>query len=160
MPASGSLPSARAESGASGRPSAGRRASARDASPSLVSNRRRVGYALSAVLMAEVVGTIGFHVIEGASWINAFYFESMLATGQGPPFPLATDTGKVFASLMGFVSVGSVVSAIVLTIGPLAVQIWREGIDRFEREARRLTEEAEGGIRRFEEELEGKKGSG
>lgn len=110
--------------------------------------------------MAEVVGTIGFHVIEGASWINAFYFESMLATGQGPPFPLATDTGKVFASLMGFVSVGSVVSAIVLTIGPLAVQIWREGIDRFEREARRLTEEAEGGIRRFEEELEGKKGSG
>jgi hypothetical protein len=118
---------------------------------------RRAVYAVVAVALAELVGTIGFHVIEGARWIDAFYFESMLATGQGPPFPLTTDAGKIFASIMAYVSVGSVLSAVILTVGPVMVRLWHEAASAAEAEARRLEHEALHHARAFEEELRAKK---
>jgi hypothetical protein len=102
------------------------------------SRGRRVFYAVSGIAAVMVVGTIGFHQIEGMSWVNSFYFESMLATGQGPPIPLATDAGKIFASVMAFVSVGSVITALVVTLAPIVSQLWREGLERAERDAERL----------------------
>ena len=122
------------------------------------SSVRRAAYALALVLAVEVVGTVGFHLIEGMGWVNSFYFESMLATGQGPPLALVTDTGKVFASLMGFISVGSVLSAVVFTLGPLFVRYWREGLEAAEAEARKLEHEAAQGVRHLEEELSGHRG--
>lgn len=122
------------------------------------SSVRRAAYAVLLVLVVEIVGTLGFHALEGMGWVNAFYFESMLATGQGPPLTLTTDAGKVFASFMGFVSVGSVLSAIVFTLGPIFVHYWREGIEAAETEARRLEAEAARGVRHLEEELTGRRG--
>jgi hypothetical protein len=99
---------------------------------------RRAVYSLILVVVILLIGTAGFHAIEGAGLIDAFYFESMLATGQGPPFPLQTDTGKIFASIMAFVSVGSVVTSFVFTLGPIAGRLWREGLERIEAGAREL----------------------
>jgi hypothetical protein len=117
------------------------------------SNARRAVLAISAVVAAEVIGTVGFHLIEGANWVNAFYFESMLATGQGPPFTLNTDTGKIFASIMGFVSVGSTLSAVIFTLGPLLTRIWREFVEDVETETRALEHDVARGVRRFEDEF-------
>lgn len=117
-------------------------------------NRRAV-YAILAVVAAEVIGTVGFHALEGMRWVDAFYFESMLATGQGPPIPLATDAGKVFASFMGFVSVGSVLSAFIFTIGPIVTRWWRESLERVESESRRLERGVESEFRRVESEFSG-----
>ncbi|MDA4116751.1 MAG: hypothetical protein OK455_00205 [Thaumarchaeota archaeon] len=108
------------------------------------SRKRRVFYALSGIIAVMVGGTIGFHQIEGMDWVNAVYFESMLATGQGPPIQLATDWGKIFASIMAFVSVGSVITALVVTLIPIISQLWREGLERVEKDARVLGEEIEG----------------
>lgn len=83
-----------------------------------------------------IVGTVGFHEIEGMDWVNAIYFESMLATGQGPPIQLNTDAGKIFASIMAFVSVGSVISALVVTLAPILGELWKEGLDTIEKDAR------------------------
>ena len=102
---------------------------------------RRVVYSLLTVFAAMVVGTVGFHYIEGMSYVNTIYFESMLATGQGPPLQLNTDTGKIFASIMAFVSVGSVLTTVVFTLGPIMTQIWREGLERAEQDARKLESE-------------------
>lgn len=99
---------------------------------------RRVFYALSGIIVVMIVGTVGFHEIEGMSWVNAVYFESMLATGQGPPIPLVTTAGKLFASVMAFVSISSVFTALIVTLIPVISQLWREGLDRAERDARRL----------------------
>ena len=110
----------------------------------MMTRRRRVFYALSSIAAVMVVGTVGFHQIEGMTWVDSFYFESMLATGQGPPIPLATDAGKVFASVMAFVSVGSVITALLVTLAPLASQLWREGLMRVERDARKLEREIAG----------------
>jgi hypothetical protein len=97
---------------------------------------RRITYAVSAIALVMVVGTYGFHAIEGMDYINAFYFESMLATGQGPPLQLQTSAGKVFASIMAFVSVGSVITTLIFTLGPMAATAWRQGIERVEKEVR------------------------
>ena len=103
---------------------------------------RRALYAVLAVVAAEIVGSIGFHLIEGVNWVDAFYFESMLATGQGPPFTLYTNAGKIFASIMGFVSVGSVLSAVIFVVGPIALRLWHESMEVAEREAHRIEEAA------------------
>jgi hypothetical protein len=110
---------------------------------------RRALFALAVIGVVEVVGTVGFHAIEGMAWINAFYFESMLATGQGPPFPLATNAGKIFASAMGFVSVGSTLSAVVFAVGPFLARSWRGLVQDVEVEARRLEQEVTDETRRF-----------
>jgi hypothetical protein len=119
----------------------------RSSSPS---RKRRLFYAFSGIAAVMVGGTIGFHQIEGMNWVNAFYFESMLATGQGPPIPLMTDSGKVFASIMGFVSVGTVFTTLVVTLVPIISQLWREGWDRVEKDAKAF----EGELTRKKEKAE------
>lgn len=105
------------------------------------SRTRRLFYAFSAIVFVMVIGTIGFHQIEGMNWVNAVYFESMLATGQGPPIQLTTDSGKIFASVMGFVSVGAVFTTLVVTLVPIISQLWREGWDRVEKDAKAFERE-------------------
>lgn len=107
-------------------------------SPSTASRKKRVFYSFSGILVVMLVGIVGFHEIEGMGWVNAIYFESMLATGQGPPLTLTTDAGKIFASVMAFVSVGSVITALVVTLIPLISQLWREGLERAERDVKAL----------------------
>jgi hypothetical protein len=104
--------------------------------------RRRAAYSLVAVAIVLVVGTVGFFLLTGSSWVDSFYFECMLATGQGPPFPLTSDGAKLFASFMAFLSIGTVITTLVLNLGPILAQLWREGI-----------EEAEWALRKVEEEV-------
>jgi Ion channel len=106
--------------------------------PAPPSRSRRAFYAISGIVAVLVGGTVGFHMVAGMDWVDAFYFESMLATGQGPPVQLATDWGKIFASIMAFVSVGSVITALVVTLAPIISQLWREGIETAERDAKAL----------------------
>lgn len=102
---------------------------------------RRVLYALLIVAICEVVGAVGFHLLEGFNWVNCVYEESMLATGQGPTLALTHDSSKLFASIMGFVSVGSTFSSITLAIAPWLVRIWHEARVSAERDVRKLEEE-------------------
>lgn len=57
---------------------------------------------------------------------------------------MATDAGKIFASIMGFVSVGAVAVALVFTLGPMLMDLWREGLDRVEGGARVIEKEFAG----------------
>jgi len=119
--------------------------------PSSQSRKRRLFYAFSGIVVVMVIGTLGFHEIEGMSWVNAIYFESMLATGQGPPIQLNTDSGKIFASVMGFVSVGTVFTTLVVTLVPIISQLWREGWDRVEKDAKVFEREMAGEKDKVEE---------
>ena len=103
---------------------------------------RRVVYGLSLIVTVMVIGILGFRYIEGMDWVNALYFESMLATGQGPPLQLNTDAGKIFASIMAFVSVGSILTTIVYTLGPFLASFWRQGVEKVSTDAKKI----EGGI--------------
>ena len=98
---------------------------------------------IAVLLIASVlfVGTVGIHLIEGYSYIDSFYFMSMLATAQGPASIPATVAGKLFASLMAFVSVGTVVAALGFLFGPFFGAVWRVGVQIIEEEEARLRKE-------------------
>src|SRR3989338_2554093 len=88
----------------------------------------------SFLLISSVmtIGTIGIHFIEGMSLLDSFYFMSMVATAQGPTMVPTTVAGKIFTSLMAFLSVGIVVASIGFVFGPFLGQLWRVGVERVE----------------------------
>ncbi len=97
-------------------------------------------YSLALVVFILGGGTVGMHVLEGFSYIDSFYFTSMIATGQGPP-PLVspvTVSGKLFTSLLAFISVGAMVASLGFIFGPLLGKLWKVGIVKFEEEMESL----------------------
>jgi hypothetical protein len=95
----------------------------------------RMALSITAIAIVLTIGTIGFHLIEGLSYVDSFYFESMMAAGQGPPFALYTDAGKIFASIMGFVSVITVIASVAFNLLPVLGRLWKEGLELAEKEA-------------------------
>jgi ABC-type phosphate transport system permease subunit len=107
---------------------------------------RRAVYSVLLVAVVVLLGTICMHLIEGWPYLDSFYFTSMIATGQGPPAGLDPQSplGKVFASLLAFVSVGTVVSALIFLFGPFFGRVFRlevEKIEEAEKERERKSEE-------------------
>jgi hypothetical protein len=100
-------------------------------------------YAIFGIGVVLAVGTAGFHLVAGLSPVDSFYYESMLATGQGPPTTLPNDGSKIFTSIMAFVSVGSVVSTLLFAVGPVLRRFWREEVDHIEAGARSIEREIE-----------------
>lgn len=94
---------------------------------------RRALYSFALVISVLTVGTVGFHRIEKTSYLDAFYLTSMIATAQGPAQAPVTSAGKLFASVMAFVSLGTVVAAGGFLFGPFLGQLWRIGHDRWEK---------------------------
>ncbi len=81
-----------------------------------------------------IVGIEGMVLLERWSYVDAFYFMSLIATSQGPTRSPSTDGGKVFASAMAFVSVGAAISSIAFIFGPLFGTVFKEGMDYLEKE--------------------------
>jgi ABC-type phosphate transport system permease subunit len=90
----------------------------------------------SCLLIAAIVlvGTLSMHFLEGWSILDSFYFTSFIATGQGPPPNLVVNDapGKVVASVLAFVSVGTVITALLFLFGPFLGRVIRVGEERLE----------------------------
>ena len=97
---------------------------------------KRAAYSVILVAAVLAIGTGGFHLIEGYSYIDAFYLISMIATAQGPSQAPASPAGKLFATLMAFLSVGTVVTATGFLFGPFLGQLWRIGHESWEEETK------------------------
>ncbi|HTL69876.1 MAG TPA: ion channel [Candidatus Eisenbacteria bacterium] len=102
---------------------------------------RRGLYSAALVVLVMATGTFGIHRIEKLSYVDSFYFMSMIATAQGPAFAPQTAAGKIFTSLMAFLSVGSVVAALGFLFGPFFGLLWRIGVVKFEEEIALLKKE-------------------
>jgi len=50
------------------------------------------------------IGTVGYHLSAGLSWVDAFLNASMILTGMGPVDKLETNTAKIFASIYAIFS--------------------------------------------------------
>ena len=98
-------------------------------------------YSLGLVLGIMLIGTLGIHQLEGFSWVDSFFFTSMIATGQGPVGPLIPQTvaGKIFTSILAFVSVGILLAALGFVFGPFLGKLWRIGVLKLEEEIRTLS---------------------
>ncbi len=60
---------------------------------------RHAGYGLALVIGSLLIGMVGYHQLEGLSWVDSFLNASMILGGMGPVAQLTTDAGKVFAGL-------------------------------------------------------------
>lgn len=69
---------------------------------------------------------------EKMPYLDAFYFMSMIATAQGPNFTPVTVNGKLFASFMAFLSVGTVVAALGFLFGPFIGKLGKIGVEKIE----------------------------
>ncbi|MDG7006779.1 MAG: two pore domain potassium channel family protein [Nitrososphaerota archaeon] len=94
----------------------------------------RAVFAVALIAAVELIGTVAMHAIEGWSYLDSFYFTSFIATGQGPPANLqpGSPLGKVFSSLLAFVSVGTVVTALLFLFGPFLGRVLRAGEEKLE----------------------------
>ena len=81
------------------------------------------------------------HLLEGWSYVDSFYFISLIATAQGPTAIPRTDTAKIFAALFAFVSVGAVLSALVFVFGPLLGTLAKIGFEYVEKEEAKIEHE-------------------
>ncbi len=100
---------------------------------------RRAAYSVSIVVAVLAFGTVVLHHVEGYSYIDAFYFMSMLATAQGPTVEPATTIGKIFVSIMAFVSVGSVIAALGFLFGPFLGKMALFGVRDLKAKERELS---------------------
>lgn len=55
--------------------------------------------ALTLIAVSLFIGMVGYHIIEGLGWIDAFLNASMLLGGMGPVNTPITFGGKLFAGL-------------------------------------------------------------
>jgi hypothetical protein len=102
-------------------------------------------------LIAAVVtiGTLAMHAIEGWSYLDSFYFTSFIATGQGPPGNLQPGSalGKAVSSVLAFVSVGTVITALLFLFGPFLGRVLKAGeekLEEVEKEVERRAESSRG----------------
>ena len=92
----------------------------------------RALYAFGLIVFIMMIGTMGMHAFEKTSWMDSFYFMTMIATAQGSAVTPLTDGGKLFACVMAFVSVGFVLAALSFLIGPLAGKLLRVGFEKYD----------------------------
>ena len=97
---------------------------------------RRGFYSLSLLLGVVTLGMVGIHVLENFSYVDSFFFTSMIATGQGPVGDLSPQTtaGKIFTSFLAFISVGTLLAALGFLFGPFLGKLWKVGVIKFEEE--------------------------
>ena len=65
---------------------------------------KHVGTILPLITLSLGIGILGYHFIEGMSWVDALLNASMIAGGMGPVGELSTNGGKIFASLYALYS--------------------------------------------------------
>ncbi len=100
--------------------------------------KRRALFSIVILAVVMAIGTIGMMFLEGWDPVTSFYFMALLATAEGPALSPLTVAGKLFASLMAFVSIGAAISAITFTFGPLFGYALREGFSHIEKEDDKL----------------------
>lgn len=109
---------------------------------------KRAIYSFILVAAVLIVGTIGIHLIEHYSYTDSFYFISMLATGEGPTVTPVTAIGKIFSSVVAFVSIGSVVFAFAYIFGPFIFKVARLGEEKLKEEETAISKDIRGYERR------------
>ena len=97
---------------------------------------RRGFYSLGLIAAMLTLGTLTLHSLEKFSYVDSFYFTSMIATGQGPVGNPAIQTvaGKLFISVFAFLSVGILLASLGFVFGPFLGKLWHIGILKFEEE--------------------------
>jgi hypothetical protein len=75
--------------------------------------------ALAITLISLSIGMVGYHGLEGLSWLDAFHNAAMILSGMGPVAPIHTTAGKLFASGYALYSGLALISTLAVIIAPI-----------------------------------------
>jgi hypothetical protein len=87
---------------------------------------------LALIVVSLAIGMVGYHALEGLSWIDAFLNASMLLGGMGPVNAPVTPGGKLFAGLYALYCGLAVIFATGIILAPVAHRI----LHKFQMEGR------------------------
>jgi hypothetical protein len=85
--------------------------------------RRVLWYATFSFVLLGIslgIGVIGYHYLDGLSWLDSFLNASMILAGMGPVDPIRTDSGKWFASFYAVFSGVVFLSTVAVFLSPIA----------------------------------------
>jgi hypothetical protein len=93
--------------------------------------------AILAIVVALGIGILGYHILDGLTWIDAALNASMILGGMGPvDIPMKTTGGKIFASAYALFSGLLFIGITGLLLAPFTHRL----IHRFHLESERETE--------------------
>ncbi len=95
---------------------------------------------LGVILGSLVIGILGYHFLNGLSWVDSLVNASMILGGMGPVDPLQTEAAKVFASFYALYS-GMV---FLVAAGLIFAPVFHRLLHRFHLETESDTEKEEG----------------
>ena len=96
---------------------------------------------LSFIAAALAIGAIGYHVLEGLSWLDATLNAAMILTGMGPVDRLNGPAAKVFAIVYSLFSAVFFLTMVAVLLAPaLHHFLHRFHLDLDEQRARRSQE--------------------
>ena len=75
-----------------------------------------IGFFLIALALG--IGMLGYHALEGMSWIDAFINASMILSGMGPETAVLTTGGKLFAGFYALFSGLAFVAIVAIMLAP------------------------------------------
>ena len=84
------------------------------------------GAASGLVAISLLAGMIGYHFLEGMTWIDAFANASMILSGMGPLEPLRTSEGKLFAGICALYSGLALILAAGILFAPVVHRLLHE----------------------------------
>jgi len=91
---------------------------------------RIVKFALLSLLLiviSLIIGMVGYHQLEGLSWVDSFINAAMLMGGMGPVNVLHSDSSKIFAGVYAMYC-GIIV---LFSVGILLAPIYHRFLHRF-----------------------------
>ncbi len=92
---------------------------------------RRLGWSVAAgavlIAFSLSIGIIGYHVLGGLPWIDAFLDAAMILSGMGPVAPLRGDAVKLFAGCYA-IYCGI---ALIGTTGVILAPVIHRGLHKF-----------------------------
>lgn len=98
--------------------------------PQAAYHRRLVGAAgltLLLIVVSLLVGMVGYHEIEGLSWVDAYLSAAMILSGMGPVGEPLSTSGKLFAGTYALYS-GFVA---LICVGVLGAPVLHRFLHRF-----------------------------
>jgi hypothetical protein len=81
------------------------------------------------------VGAVGFHLSEGLSWLDSFYWATMVITGGGLPVLPTTAASKVWGVLYAFYGASYFAGVFVAFLSPIAHHIIQRYVQTAHRHA-------------------------
>jgi len=79
--------------------------------------------ALGVVLVSLLIGMLGYHVLAGQAWVDAFLNAAMLLGGMGPVGTISTPAGKIFAALFALYAGLVLIAVTTLLLAPVLHRI-------------------------------------